>query len=147
MQFKDAVGQTWLDICKVNPLKRQVAVQCRIGIFVKNIKDAIRLKKKFNLRFQAARFRDTHSEDQSYEIAALFSHFLNDFQRLLSPASWEDTQHRFYMGRVLIESVHQGLCHHRLELPLLAAARRYHKEAVVQCPGFRHRGHCHEQRR
>ena len=64
-----------MDICKVNPLKRQVAVQRRIGIFVKNIKDAMRLKKKFNLRFQAARFRDTHNEEQSYEIAALFSHF------------------------------------------------------------------------
>ena len=56
-----------MDICKVNPLKRQVAVQRRIGIFVKNIKDAIRLKKKFNLRFQAARFRDTHNEEQSFE--------------------------------------------------------------------------------
>ena len=79
MQFKDSAGQIWLDICKVNPRKRQVAVQRRIGIFVKNIKDAIRLKKKFNLRFQAARFRDTHNEEQSYEIAALFSHFTPDF--------------------------------------------------------------------
>jgi hypothetical protein len=87
-----------LDICKVNPLKRQVAVQRRIGIFVKNIKDAMRLKKKFNLRFQAARFRDTHNEEQSYEIAALFSHFTPDFQRLLSPAVWEDTQSRFFRG-------------------------------------------------
>ncbi len=63
VQFKDSVGQTLLDICKVNPLKRQVAVQRRIGIFVKNIKDAISLKKKFNLRSQAARFRDTHNEE------------------------------------------------------------------------------------
>ena len=88
----------WLDICKVNPLKRQVAVQRRIGIFVKNIKDAIRLKKKFNLRFQAARFRDTHNEEQSYEIAALFSHFTPDFQRLLSPDAWDDVQSRFFRG-------------------------------------------------
>lgn len=92
------MGLTWLDICKVNPLKRQVAVQRRIGIFVKNIKDAMRLKKKFNLRFAAPRFRDTHNEEQSYEIAALFSHFTQDFQRLLSPAVWEDTQSRFFRG-------------------------------------------------
>ena len=97
MQFKDSVGPTWLDICKVNALKRQVAVQRRIGIFVKNIKDAMRLK-KFSLRCQAARFRDTHNEEQSYEIAALFSHFTQDFQRLLSPAVWEDTQSRFFRG-------------------------------------------------
>ena len=87
-----------MDICKVSPLKRQVAVQRRIGIFVKNIKDAIRLKKKFNLRFQAARFRDTHNEEQSYEIAALFSHFTPDFQRLLSPDAWDDVQSRFFRG-------------------------------------------------
>ena len=98
MQFKDSAGQIWLDICKVNPRKRQVAVQRRIGIFVKNIKDAIRLKKKFNLRFQAARFRDTHNGEQSHEIAALFSHFTPDFQRLLSPAVWEDVQSRFFRG-------------------------------------------------
>ena len=66
--------------------------------FVKNIKDAIRLKKKFNLRFQAARFRDTHNEEQSYEIAALFSHFTPDFQRLLSPDAWDDVQSRFFIG-------------------------------------------------
>ena len=72
-----------MDICKVSPLKRQVAAQRRIGIFVKNIEDAIRLKKKFNLRFQAARFRVAHNEEQSYEIAALFSHFAPDSQRLL----------------------------------------------------------------
>ena len=87
-----------MDICKVNPLKRQVAVQRRIGIFVKHVKDAIRLKKKFNLRFQSARFRDMHNEEQSYEIAALFSHFTPDFQRLLSPALWADVQSRFFRG-------------------------------------------------
>ena len=65
---------------------------------MKNIKDALRLKKKFNLRFQAARFRDTHNEEQSYEIAALFSHFTPDFQTLLSPDAWDDVQSRFFRG-------------------------------------------------
>lgn len=143
------MGLTWLDICKVNPLKRQVAVQRRIGIFVKNIKDAMRLKKKFNLRFQAARFRDTHNEEQSYEIAALFSHFTQDFQRLLSPAVWEDTQSRFFRGTLdaeFLEKVSIKDPAIRLELPLLRAARHYHIEAVVQRPAFRDRGHCHESK-
>ena len=96
VQFKDSAGQVWLDICKVSPLKRQVAVQRRIGIFVRRIKDAIRLKKEFNLRLQAARFRDTHGEEQPYEIATLFNHFTPDFQRRLSPDAWDDVQSRLF---------------------------------------------------
>ena len=52
VQFKDSAGQVWLDICKVSPLKRQVAVQRRIGIFAKNIRDAIRLTKSSTCGFK-----------------------------------------------------------------------------------------------
>ena len=43
-----------------------------MGIFLKNIKDNQRLRKKINLKVMANGFRDQKGEDVAYEIAALF---------------------------------------------------------------------------
>jgi hypothetical protein len=100
---KDTAGQIWVEICAVNPMKRQIAVQRRIGIFCKNIKDAVRLKKKINLKFGAGRFRDKQNEEESYEIAALFAHFASEFRRTLSEAAFEEVATRFFRGALDVE--------------------------------------------
>jgi hypothetical protein len=60
--------------------------------------DAHRLKKKVNLKFQAARMRDTMSDDQAYEAAALFTHFAPEFQAKLTLPMWVQLVEKFKRG-------------------------------------------------
>ena len=83
---RDGCSELWAQIQTVNPEKRQFCVQRRIGIFVKNIKDAQRLRKKVNLKVLATGFCDQRGDEVAYEIAATFCHFAPDFQRILTPA-------------------------------------------------------------
>jgi hypothetical protein len=56
------------------------------------------LKKKVNLKFQAARMRDTMSDDQAYEAAALFTHFALEFQARLTHPMWAQLVEKFKRG-------------------------------------------------
>ena len=108
----------------VSAEKRQFCVQRRIGIFLKNVKDAQRLRKKVNIKTMAGSFRDKMTHEVAYEIAALFCHFASEFQRVLSAAKWEECLQRFFRGQFdaeLSEKVaHKdpNLCHYILPLPV-----------------------------
>ncbi len=60
--------------------------------------DARRLKKKVNLKFQAARMRDTMSDEQAYEASALFTHFAPEFQAKLTQPMWAQLVQKFTRG-------------------------------------------------
>ena len=89
----------WEKILMVSEEKRQFCVQRRIGIFLKNVKDAQRLRKKINIKTMAGSLRDKMSHEVAYEIAALFCHFASEFQRVLSAAKWEECLQRFFRGQ------------------------------------------------
>ena len=95
---RDGSNALWVQIQAITPEKRQCCVQRRIGIFVKNIKDAQRLRKKVNLKVLANGFRDQKGDEVAYEIAATFCHFARDFQRILTPGKWTDCLQRFFRG-------------------------------------------------
>ena len=63
------------------------------------MKDAARLKKKFNLRMMASKFWDSLPAETAFEVAALFCHFAPDFQRVLSPGQWAQVLQRFFRGQ------------------------------------------------
>ena len=79
--------------------KRQFCVQRRIGIFLKNLKDAARLQKKFNLRMMASKFRDSLPTENAFEVKTLFCHFAPDCQWVLSPGQWAQVLQRFFRGQ------------------------------------------------
>ena len=96
---RDGGNSLWAQIQAVTPEKRQFCVQRRMGIFLKNIKDGQRLRKKVNLKIMANGFRDHKSDEVAYEIAALFCHFTPDFQRMLTPEKWAECLQRFFRGQ------------------------------------------------
>ena len=89
----------WLKILAVTPEKRQFCIQRRMGIFLKGLKDATRLRKRINLKVSAKGFRCRLSDEVAYEIAALFCHFAPDFQRVLTPSKWAECLNRFFRGQ------------------------------------------------
>ena len=72
---RDGSNALWMQIQAVAPEKRQVCIQRRMGVFLNNIKDAQRLRKKVYLKVMANGLRDQKGEGVSYEIAAMFCHF------------------------------------------------------------------------
>lgn len=98
LEVRDPSNTTWRLILAVDPNKRAATVFRRIGIFIRNIKDAIRLRKKVNLRFQAARMRDSYNDEQAYEMAALFTHFAPEFRGKLTDAMWLQLVEKFKRG-------------------------------------------------
>ncbi len=96
---RDGTNASWVQIQLVTAEKRQFCVQRRIGIFLKNIKDNKRLRKRINLKVMAANLRDKMTDEVAYEIAALFCHFAPDFQRILTPEKWQECLQRFFRGQ------------------------------------------------
>ena len=82
-----------------SPEKRQLSVQRKIGVFLKGLNDAKRLRKKLSLKVQAGTFRDSFSAEFPWEIACLFCRFAPDFQRVLTPHQWVEVLKRFFRGQ------------------------------------------------
>ena len=81
------------------PEKRQFSVQRKIGVFLKGLNDAKRLRKKLTLKVQAGNFRDSFPAEVPWEIACLFCHSAPDFQRVLTPHQWAEVLKRFFRGQ------------------------------------------------
>ena len=96
---REASNVLWVTIQAASPEKRQISVQRKIGVFLKALNDATRLRKKINLKVQCSGFRDTYSAEVSWEMACLFCHFAPDFQRVLTPAQWAEVLKRFFRGQ------------------------------------------------
>ena len=69
-----------------------------IGIFIANLKNAARLQKNVNLKVHAAKMRDQKDNTLAYEMAALFTHFAPEFQRVLSASAWAKLIAKFKRG-------------------------------------------------
>ena len=96
---RETSNALWVQVQLVTPEKRQFCVQRRIGVFLKNVKDATRLRKKVNLKVSAGGFRCKLSDEAAYEVAALFCHFAPDFQRVLTASKWQECLQRFFRGQ------------------------------------------------
>ena len=92
----EAAG-VWKDILKPSPEKNELYLMLLIGVFVKNLKDALRAKKKPNLRFQAARFRCSDPV-MAYYQACLWVHFRPDMQKEMSTPDFEQLEKNFLRG-------------------------------------------------
>ena len=93
---RDSTNALWVRIQAASAEKRQFSVQRKIGVFLKGLHDAKRLRKKVNLKVQAGNFRDSYSAEVAWEIACLFCHFAPDFQRALTPNQWAEVLKRFW---------------------------------------------------
>jgi hypothetical protein len=87
----------WKEIQRT-PDKRAACVFRWIGVFVANIKNATRLKKKVNLKASAKTVRCDRSPETAYEMAALFTHFAPQFMELLTEKAWQQVLDRFRRG-------------------------------------------------
>ena len=96
---RDMANALWVIIQSASPEKRQFSVQRKIGVFLKGLNDAKRLRKKVNLKSMAGNFRDQYSAEVAWEIACLFCHFAPDFQRVLTPTQWAEVLKRFFRGQ------------------------------------------------
>jgi hypothetical protein len=68
--------QLWTAVCLPSPSKREAAITRRIGIFLFQIKEAVRTSKKktVNLKFGPQEFRCKLSDNLAFDVAALFTH-------------------------------------------------------------------------
>jgi hypothetical protein len=75
-------------VCTPAPHKREATITRRIGAFIFKIKEAMRTKKKLNLKFFADTYRCKLSDEQAYEVAALFTHWAPAWQSMMSEENW-----------------------------------------------------------
>ena len=88
----------WKEILRPTPDKRAACVFRWIGVFIANIKNAVRLKKNVNLKASAKTVRCDRSPEAAYEMAALFTHFAPQFMELLTEKAWQQVLDRFRRG-------------------------------------------------
>ena len=96
---RDATNALWSIIQDPSPEKRQFSVQRKIGVFLKGLTDARRLRKKLSLKVQAGTLRDSYAAEVPWEVACLFCHSAPDFQRVLTPHQWAEVLKRFFRGQ------------------------------------------------
>ena len=85
----------WTTILRPSPEARHAFVQRRIGIFLAQIKDAVRLKKKVNLGGNAQAFRDKHILEEAWEMSAVYAHFLRQFRAMMSEGKFKELEQKF----------------------------------------------------
>ena len=85
----------WTGVLKPSPQKREATRFRRIGKFVHAIKEAARLKRKVNLRWNADALRCKLSHEDAYEVSALFTHWSPSWQAMLTPDAWSQAVIKF----------------------------------------------------
>ena len=75
---RDDASALWANIQAVTVQKRQLCVQRRIGILVKNLTEFAHRNNSTNLTRLASNFRDSLPVEIAFEVAALFCHFALD---------------------------------------------------------------------
>ena len=89
----EATG-VWKEIMSPSPSKNELFIQFLIGVFVKNFKDTLRMKKKVNLRFQANKLR-VPDPTLAYRQCCLWVHFRPQMQAEMSAAEYTQMEKMF----------------------------------------------------
>ena len=97
----------WKEIMTPAPAKNELFLKYLIGFFVKNFKDAMRMKKKINMRFQAHRLR-VNDPGMAYRQCCLWVHFRPQMQAEMSLEEYTSMEKMFCRGafdRELVDRV------------------------------------------
>lgn len=124
----------WTSILKPSLQKREATVFRRIGKFVHAIKEAARLKRKVNLRFNADAMRCKFSHEDAYEVSALFTHWSPSWQAMLTPDAWSKAVIKFKRGGLdteLVEKCNSKVLHTAKDFRFLQALGCQLAKAVV----------------
>ena len=87
-------SELWKLICgspKDDPasaVKRANYVLRKVGIFNVNIQNAKRLGKKVNLVTTSKSFRDSLDNKDSWQVAAVFTHFCGQWEKMINQVAW-----------------------------------------------------------
>lgn len=92
----EATG-TWKNILAPSPEKNELFIRFLIGTFVKNFKDAIRMKKKPNLRFGAGKLR-VSDPLLAYRQCCVWVHFRDRMRSEMSAPEFENIEKMFCRG-------------------------------------------------
>ena len=114
----------WTLVLKESLQKREATVFRRIGKFVHGLKEAARLKRKVNLRFNADAFRCKLSHVDAYEVAALFTHWSPSWQAMLTIDAWNKAVLKFKRGGLdteLVEKCNSKVLHTATDFRFLQA--------------------------
>ncbi|CAJ1442673.1 unnamed protein product [Effrenium voratum] len=87
----------WKEILKPSAEKNECFLLHIIHVFVKSLKDALRMKKKPNLRFHANKFRVSDPVSAYYQ-ACLWVHFRPEMQKEMSGDEFEQLERTFLRG-------------------------------------------------
>ena len=112
-------SELWRNILAVDNRKRHWYVKRKVQYFLFKVADAKRLKKKVNLSLGASSFRDQKDGETAWAIAAIFSHFLGEWQHLLTDKAVARLQERFCRGYLDTELTEK----HRMMNPKLTAVQ------------------------
>ena len=91
-------NELWRCILAPDNRKRHWFVKRKIQYFQFRVADAKRLKKKVNLTTASSSFRDKLENDAAWAVAAIFSHFLQQWEGLLAKSGMIRLQEKFCRG-------------------------------------------------
>lgn len=91
-------NELWRCILAPDNRKRHWFVKRKILYFQFRVADAKRLKKKVNLTTASSSFRDKLENDAAWAVAAIFSHFLQQWEGLLAKSGMIRLQEKFCRG-------------------------------------------------
>ncbi|CAJ1371105.1 unnamed protein product [Effrenium voratum] len=112
-------SELWRNILAVDNRKRHWYVKRKVQYFLFKVADAKRLKKKVHLSLGASSFRDQKDGETAWAIAAIFSHFLGEWQHLLTDKAVARLQERLCRGYLDTELTEK----HRMMNPKLTAVQ------------------------
>ena len=92
----EATG-VWKEILAPMAMKNELFLRYLIGVFVKNFKDALRMKKKPNLRFQASKLRAS-DPSMAYRQCCLWVFFRQRMQSEMSLDDYTNMEKMFCRG-------------------------------------------------
>ena len=92
----EATG-VWKDIMSSSAEKNELFIDYLIGVFVKNFKSQLRLKKKPSLRFIAGKLR-VSDPNAAYRQCCLWAHFRPQMRSEMSAEEFQDLERSFCRG-------------------------------------------------
>ena len=91
-------SELWMQIMSPSKEKNEMALSYAIAVFLKNIRDNQRqLRKKVNLRVHSAKFR-IQDPCQALAISSLWTHFSQEFKKLMSDSEFASLEKLFMRG-------------------------------------------------
>ena len=110
----EQANKLFSEIYTMNSHTQEAMVTYWVGTFNHNLKNAAHLKRNFNMKqqikFNAERYRSKVADDVVFKMCSLFTHFADDFRKVLTEENWYKLVARFKRGGLDSEMQEKAAC-------------------------------------